>query len=120
MKSRSICGAGGTTDAVEAVGDGVAGGAAAGACATGAAELAGAGGADGLREVTPLGALAPGGDVAPGRTFGAAAARALAQLAKLCAASVGAEVSGFVMAAVEAGLPGAAAVLAPVSPLVAG
>jgi hypothetical protein len=127
MKSRSIVGAGGTADPDGAVGAGVAGVAAAGACAAGTAELAGAGDADELREETLLDALAPGGDAFPaadgagvGRTFGAAAARALAQLARLGASSFGPEASDFVTAAVEVGLLGGAAALATASPLVAG
>src|SRR5579864_4277001 len=95
MKSRSIVGAGGTADADEG-GGGVAGGAAA-AAAVGCGDGAG----DGLRAAlllvaaaVPLEAVdAPPENVAAGRTFWAAAARALAQLARLGASSVALGVS---------------------------
>jgi len=97
-----------------------------GARAAGRAELAAADGEDVLREETLLGALAAGCDAAPaegvvdGRTFCDTAARALAQLARLGASNFGAGSSVFVIGAVEAGLPGAAAVFGAAAPLVAG
>src|ERR1700758_1934980 len=100
MKSRSITGAGGTAE-VDDVGGAVAAWAA-GAWAAGAG-AAGAGAAAALREGMFLAAAAPvPGETArldavpAGRTFGAAAARALAQLARLGASSLGAGVSAFV------------------------
>jgi hypothetical protein len=96
-----MVGAGGTADALDGVAAGVAGGAAAGACG---------GDAEALREAGLLGAVAAGGaGVAvaagdgAGRNFGAAAARALAQLARLGASSFGAAVSAFDIVAVEVG-----------------
>lgn len=89
-------------------------------------EVKAAEGADVLREGALLGALAPDCDGAPaegavdGRTFGDAAARALAQLARLGASIFGAGGSAFGVVAVEAGLLGAAAVLGAAAALVAG
>jgi hypothetical protein len=83
-------------------------------------------GADALREEALLGALAPDGAGAPaggavgGRTFWDAAARALAQLARLGASIFGAGPSAFGGTAVEAGVLGAVAVLGAAAPLVAG
>ena len=72
-------------------------------------ELGGAAGLDALRRAVTLATLAPFGDAlgaaagaVAGRTFCAAAARALAQLARLGASSFGAAVSDFVTEAVEA------------------
>jgi hypothetical protein len=105
--------------------------------AAGTAELDGAGGvvgagvsgadaAEGLREGALLAAAAPlPGEAAaldgvpPGRTFCAAVARALAQLARLGASSLGAGVSVFVVVAVEVGLALAAGLTA-ACPLAAG
>jgi hypothetical protein len=81
---------------------------------------------EGLREGTLLAAAAPvpGGAAGPGavtagRTFGAAAARALAQLARLGASSLGAGVSAFVIVAVEVALAPAGGLTA-FSPLAGG
>src|SRR5215472_6974484 len=105
MKSRSMTGAGGTAEvdgAGRVAGAGVAGAGAAGAGA------AGAGAAEGLRDgplfadaAAPVPVEVVGLDAVPaGRTFGAAAARALAQLARLGASSLGAGVSAFAIVAV--------------------
>jgi hypothetical protein len=85
-------------------------------------EVKAAEGADVLREEALLGALALDCDGAPadGRTFGDAAARALAQLARLGASIFGAGSSAFGVVAVEGGLLGAAAVLGAAAALVAG
>ena len=90
-------------------------------------EVKAADGAEVLREEALLGALAPECDGAPaegavdGRTFGDAAARALAQLARLGASIFGAASSAFGVVAVEGGLLGAAVVFgAAAPPLVAG
>src|SRR5215472_97974 len=118
MKSRSITGAGGRAVVAVAGGAGIAG----------AAEAAAAAGAAvaGEREEAVFAATvaaAPGvvDGGAAGRTFCAAAARALAQLARLGASSLGAGVSGLAEVAVGVGLGGAAAAgLAAASPFVPG
>ncbi|MGN6451584.1 MAG: hypothetical protein ACTHL7_00695, partial [Steroidobacteraceae bacterium] len=107
MKSRSITGAGGTAEVVA----GTVGETAdcAGADAWMGGGLGGAAGLGALRCTVALAAPAPLGDAlgaaagaVAGRTFCAAAARALAQLARLGASSFGAAVSDFVIEAVEA------------------